>query len=482
MEAWRSQLDAELDELGLSVDRVKPLHGGACQENFAVVTTDGQRFALRSDANQSLPGSLSRKLEAEVVQVATAHGVRTPAVRRVMADLLRPDSHAYLMDWVSGIAIGAKVQKAPELATAREGLVEELAVQLAKIHAIRPEHAPDLAPDNPQDARDSDAVTAALRFLRVMMDAMEPRPAMERAVRWLEDNRPDPGPLVLVHGDYRVGNFMVTPDGLSAVLDWEFSHWGSAAEDLAWITVRDWRFRHPDKAVGGLGTRERFLKAYREAGGVDLDAETLRWFEVLGNMRWATGAVSQAQRVLSGAEADLELLAIGRRAAEMEWESLRVMGVLPSDIPWSVPSGAPNSTDSPDNVTLLSGVAKFLAKNVVPAVDDRALAFRVRIAAHLAGVVAREAALGDANAESDLEDLVSLGFSEDPGVSDAHPRGAAVRQAVKDGQSVLAAAIRDQSVSLSAVDPVLGRQLARQLTISNPRFALALDLGEDPWT
>ncbi|MCB9679432.1 MAG: phosphotransferase family protein [Alphaproteobacteria bacterium] len=475
MDAWRERLTAELRELDIVVDDLRPLHGGACQENFAVTAADGRRFALRSDANQSLPGSLGRALEAQIVQTATDHGVQTPPVRAVIPDLVRPGAVAYLMDWAEGVAIGAKIQRDPRLEGARQVLVPQLARALARIHAIRPEHAPDLRPDNPQDARDSDAVTAALRFCRVMMDQMEPRPAMERIWRWLDQNRPDPGPLVLVHGDYRIGNFLVVPDGLSAILDWEFSHWGSAAEDLAWITVRDWRFGRPDLAVGGVGTRAAFLAAYREAGGVPLDADTLRWFEVLGNLRWATGAVFQAQRVLSGAEADLELLAIGRRAAEMEWEALRVVGALP-EVPPTRPAKVPVSTDSPDAATLLGGVAKLLASDVVPAIADKGLQFRVRIAAHLAGVAAREAVLSDAYALADLEGLVALGCAGPA------PGGGAARAAVLAGRAALAKGLRDHTIPAEAADPVLAGMLARQLSISNPRFALERDLGEDPWT
>jgi hypothetical protein len=45
----------------------------------------------------------------------------------------------------------------------------------------------------------------------------------------------------------------------------------------------------------------------------------------MGNVRWALGAVVQGLRYLDGGEADLELLAIARRAAEMEFEALRLI-------------------------------------------------------------------------------------------------------------------------------------------------------------
>ena len=100
------RLGAAIQELGWTLQSVRPLHGGACQENF-LVTCDGGRLVLRSDANQSLPGSLGRAQEAEIIQVAVRGGVPTPAVRSVLPDLLRPGSTAVLMDFAEGIAIGA---------------------------------------------------------------------------------------------------------------------------------------------------------------------------------------------------------------------------------------------------------------------------------------------------------------------------------------------------------------------------------------
>ena len=40
---------------------------------------------------------------------------------------------------------------------------------------------------------------------------------------------------------------------------------------------------------------------------------------------WALGAACQTERYTHGGEEDLELLAIGRRASEMEWEALRLV-------------------------------------------------------------------------------------------------------------------------------------------------------------
>jgi aminoglycoside phosphotransferase (APT) family kinase protein len=128
-----------------------------------------------------------------------------------------------------------------------------------------------------------------------------------------------------VHGDYRTGNFLVTPDGLAAILDWEFAHFGSPYEDLAWISVRDWRFGRLDLPIGGFAKREPFYAAYEKASGRTVDLTQILWWEVFGNLGWAVGSVFQGERYLSGAQTDLELVAVARRNVEMEFEALRLI-------------------------------------------------------------------------------------------------------------------------------------------------------------
>ncbi len=85
-----------------------------------------------------------------------------------------------------------------------------------------------------------------------------------------------------------------------------------------------------DHPVGGFAKREPFYAAYEKASGRQVDRADVHWWEVMGNLRWGAGACYQAERVLTGGEWDLELLAIGRRAAEMEYEILRLIEAGPS--------------------------------------------------------------------------------------------------------------------------------------------------------
>lgn len=319
------RIGAALAAHGAMLRQVKPLHGGACQENFRVdAELDGQplRLALRSDAPTSLPGSLRRRQEYAVIAAAVSAGVKTPAARWLTPGLLREESDAYFLDWAEGEAIGRRVVRNPELEAARRKLATELAETLAKLHRVTPSSGHAL----PFAAPAGGPAHAALEDLRGMLDRLPgASPAVELGLRWLEAHRPATEETVLVHGDFRTGNFLVTPDGLSAVLDWEFSHFGSPYEDLTWLSVRDWRFNRLDRPIGGFSARAPFYEAYAQASGRTVELPQALWWEICGNLRWAVGSVFQGERYLNGEEQDLELVAIARRSVEMEFEALRLI-------------------------------------------------------------------------------------------------------------------------------------------------------------
>jgi aminoglycoside phosphotransferase (APT) family kinase protein len=121
----------------------------------------------------------------------------------------------------------------------------------------------------------------------------EPHPAFELGFRWLEATRPTTSKVAVVHGDFRLGNLLVDPSGLRAVLDWELAHLGDPLEDLGWFCVRAWRFGSPLPA-GGVATREELVRAYESAAGTTVDLDALRWWEVLGTLKWGVICIMQA--------------------------------------------------------------------------------------------------------------------------------------------------------------------------------------------
>jgi hypothetical protein len=132
--------------------------------------------------------------------------------------------------------------------------------------------------------------------------------------------------------------------------------------------------------------------------------------------------------------------------------------------------------DAPDREVLVGAVARFLAEAVLPAIEDRALAFRVRIAAHVLGGVARELV-----GETVLDDahlralLAALGEDDDIGPATT----AATRDAIRAASRRLADRIRDDEwtdAELADVREVLRRLLAARIHVGNPKFALGDDI------
>ena len=144
-------------------------------------------------------------------------------------------------------------------------------------------------------------------------------------IRWLKARLPASGELALVHGDFRLGNLIIGPEGVRSVLDWELGHVGDPMEDLAWLCVRSWRFGNDQLPVAGVGQREDLFRAYEAAGGRKIDPAAVHWWEVFGNLRWGVFCIMQARAYLDGLSQSVELATIGRRTAETEWELLNLM-------------------------------------------------------------------------------------------------------------------------------------------------------------
>ncbi|MFQ3596405.1 MAG: phosphotransferase, partial [Sphingomonadaceae bacterium] len=141
-------------------------------------------------------------------------------------------------------------------------------------------------------------------------------PAFDLAFAWLKPRMPSHGPTCLAHGDFRSGNFLVSQEGLAAVLDWEIAHRSVPEEDLGWLCVQAWRFGNWQLPVGGFGMREELVESYRAAGGTVNVADLWTW-EVFGNLRWGLSCLQLADDHVSGRVPSVERAAIGRRVSEV---------------------------------------------------------------------------------------------------------------------------------------------------------------------
>jgi aminoglycoside phosphotransferase (APT) family kinase protein len=312
---WAPELQQRLEELlggRVELASMRLLAGGASKEAWAV-EADGERLLVRRAGGGVIHAdTLSLEHELAVVEAAHEGGVSVPRPGGYLGEL--GGREAFAMELVEGETIGRRIVTRPELEAARAELPEQLAEELAKVHAIPRERVPFLG------ARD-----VLERFESELDSVGEPHPAIELGLRWLDDHRPEPLAPVVSHGDFRLGNVVVSERGLEYLLDWEFAHVGDPREDLAWPLVRAWRFGVDELRLGGVGEPELYLERYAELTGRDVAEQDLFWWEVLGNVKWAVGALTQSRRHLSGRERSVELAVLGRLAAEMEFELLDLL-------------------------------------------------------------------------------------------------------------------------------------------------------------
>ena len=322
-----SELSAEgvselLDELGLAEGEpeLSPIPGGASRETW-LVEADGERFVVRRDPPGA--GSLvSQVQEFGLIRAAAEAGVPVPEVLAFEPDGGRLGTAGILMGYVRGESVAPRLLRKPEYEQARAALPAELGRAAARIHSISPGEVAGLLPTVP-----GDPALAQLEEWERQLDLIgEPLPAVELGLRWLRANLPGTAEGTVVHGDFRLGNFIVSPGGLEAVIDWELAHVGDPVEDLGWLCIRSWRFGNDDRPVAGVGSVDELAAAYEEAGGRPVDRDRLRFWEVFGNAKWAVICARQAHDHLTGERRSHELASLGRRICEPEWDLLELIG------------------------------------------------------------------------------------------------------------------------------------------------------------
>jgi aminoglycoside phosphotransferase (APT) family kinase protein len=329
MEPLLTALHAFLEsQTGDAVDitHATPLAGGASRDMWLVTLRihgeEGSYVLRRDPPTQMNDRALSRSQEFELMQAAYTAGIAVAEPCWQCPDPSVLGSPFFIMRFVEGISIGRKVVSDPSLAEARARLPAQLGHTLARIHALPASVVSGL----PQPPEGSDPAQDAIDQARRVLDRLNVQnPALELGLRWAEVHKPAPSPLVVLHGDFRIGNVIVNADGLAAVADWEFSHIGDRHEDLGYPCMRDWRFGAADRRFAGISDREAFLTAYEDAAGVSVDRRAATYWEILGNVRWGVICLAQANRHLSGEEPGIELASLGRRSVEMQIEALRLI-------------------------------------------------------------------------------------------------------------------------------------------------------------
>lgn len=224
----------------------------------------------------------------------------------------------YVMERVEGAVPAQWSGKDPTFfptPEARRALGEDFVDVLARIHGIDPVAADlgFLAPDGDPAV---DCTTATAAFLddleKTYVDsALVEVPLLREAFAWCRETMTVSGRVTLVHGDYRIGNFMVDDGRIVAVFDWELARLGDPVADLAWAGMPLFRGRSP--LFSHMLERDEFLSLYGERSGHEVDPDVFDWWTVANHIQAAVPHLRAAAVFEDGTFDDLRLAAMGHQ-------------------------------------------------------------------------------------------------------------------------------------------------------------------------
>jgi aminoglycoside phosphotransferase (APT) family kinase protein len=274
---------------GAQVAEVVRMGGGASKEQFRF-TLDGVPYILRMDPIQTA-AETDRRREFEALN---AYSGAVPAPRAVWLDVdgSRLGQPAVIMEFASGVTKPTAKATGPNVTglgtSFPEALREKLAPQyvrsLAALHSVdwRTLNLPSF--DAPAPGTTQAALWQINWMHRVWADdQIQASPIIAVTDRWLRRNLPVCESPVMVHGDYRTGNFLFDEAAgeITAILDWEWAHLGDHHEDLGWMLQSLYATRQDGREyVCGLLPRDELVATYEEASGRRVDSVTLRWYEI----------------------------------------------------------------------------------------------------------------------------------------------------------------------------------------------------------
>lgn len=315
----RAQLERLVERLGGAgtvLAEAQRLSGGASMETwaFGFEGAEGpERLILRRRSapfDEETARSISLATEAALIRATGANGARVPRVRH-LCDAADGLGEAYVMVRVDGETLGKRITSDVRFDAIRPALARQCGEVLVPIHATPPPPGLNL--------KTVDGALELDRYEEVYRATGAQRPILELAFQYLRKHLPKPVEPVLLHGDFRNGNIMFDPKiGVAAILDWELAHIGDPAEDMGWICTNSWRFGRPDRPVGGFGDYADLLAGYAAAGGRPIDLSRVRFWQMLGSLRWGVMCLTMYLSWRDGTEKSVERPMIGRRVSETE--------------------------------------------------------------------------------------------------------------------------------------------------------------------
>ena len=302
--AWFAQNVAEVE----GALRFTLIAGGHSNLTFHVEDEHGATCVLRRPpTGHVLATAHDMAREHKIISGVGGTAVPVPKTLGLCVDEGVNGAPYYVMEFVPGAVLHDEEAAGDVGFGDRAALGGQVIDILAALHLVNPDDVGlgDLG-------RREDYIARQLRRWSRQWEQSKTRelPAMETAHRLLAERIPVQVGASIVHGDYRLGNMIVTGPKVMAVLDWELCTLGDPMADVGYL-LNNWISpgeppvsTSGPTAAGGFGSRDRLLDRYADLTGRDLSA--IGYFRAFSYWRSAAIAEGVMSRYLSGAMGDQE--------------------------------------------------------------------------------------------------------------------------------------------------------------------------------
>ena len=289
---------------------------GFSQETFTFEVEDPPRarrgFVLKREPVAGLLEPYDLEPEFRVLHALSSDPLPSPATPWFETDPAVLERSFYVMERLPGdvpLPVAGPDGSGPFGDAERARLADEVATALARLHAVDwHAYGLDFLAD-PGPGRAAAARELARWEGRIAGSGLPLDPPLAEALGWLRRHVPVTPEITLVHGDFRLGNFLVVRDDrgarLTGILDWEMVHLGDPLEDVAWCISPLWRGGTP--FASGLAPPEEFVARWAEISGRAPDAERLHFYAVLAIVKMIAIMLTGLRAFRDGRTADLRM-------------------------------------------------------------------------------------------------------------------------------------------------------------------------------
>ena len=298
------------DASGLTVTMLRRIHGGASRQTYSIDADYMQagrkqvrKLILRRDPPDSLIDT-ERRIEFAAIQSMEGTGLPVPKALYLEEGSAALGAPFFIMERID-VGVPAQPFRLEALEPHRESLGRQIFRHIGAIAAVDPVGS--------QLAKVIDMPSAETCWSReldywegqINENARKPEPIAKAAIRHLRRNPPPPAQrLSIVHGDFRVGNFLHDEAGrVTAILDWEMAHIGDPYEDFAWMTDPLWSGGDLARA-GGMVAWPEAIGEWELASGCKFNFDVFEWWSIFASVKAIGIWITSARAFADGANDD----------------------------------------------------------------------------------------------------------------------------------------------------------------------------------